>query len=214
MPLPRLGDGSPFQAIAVIAHPLVVMELSRKEEVARRHRRGSSVEEGGGRTPSSSWKQRRGRRRSVSVGDNVARNAETDGQWWWKAGTDFAVAGTSSSRHRQSTPLAGAPPPGRCTSSSRCSSNRLEQRAKIQGIGSWTAERTRRLRTVEGTRQCVWMRTLLLCMRFFIRASHATVVRIFDPRAQFGFARAVLFSFWYRLFYANCNTSFFSNHYY
>jgi hypothetical protein len=111
MPLPRLGDGSPFQAIAVIAHPLVVMELSRKEEVARRHRRGSSVEEGGGRTPSSSWKQRRGRRRSVSVGDNVARNAETDDQWWWKAGTDFAVAGTSSSRHRQSIPLAGAPPP-------------------------------------------------------------------------------------------------------
>jgi hypothetical protein len=97
----------------------------------------------------------------------------------------------------------------RRTSSSRCSSNRLEQRAKIQGIGSWTAERIRRLRTVEGTRQCVWMRTLLLCMRFFIRASHATVVRIFDPRAQFGFARAVLFSFWYRLFYANCNTSFF-----
>jgi hypothetical protein len=100
----------------------------------------------------------------------------------------------------------------RRTSSSRCSSNRLEQRAKIQGIGSWTAERIRRLRTVEGTRQCVWMRMLLPCMRFFIRASHATVVRIFDPRAQFGFARAVLFSFWYRLFYANCNTSFFSNH--
>jgi hypothetical protein len=44
-------------------HAVIVEEAAlRKEEVARRRHRGSSVVEGG-------------RRRSVSVGDNVARNS-------------------------------------------------------------------------------------------------------------------------------------------